>query len=170
MAELNDNGTEIIGDPVTLITDDQKWECYNNHCLVEAPWMIYNNLTKYYYLFYSSTGYGSAYYNIGVARARTLDDKFIKFQGPILHTRWGSPYIVGENNKWSGPGHCSVLRYNDDDNRWIIIYHSWESDKIGNGPRYMMLDPIQWIDDWPRIISDSPSQNVSVIPSDQQCV
>eukprot|EP01084_Bolivina_argentea_P116719 207333_1 len=171
MAELNDNGTQVIGNRIQLITDDKSWECYNNHCLIEAPWLIYNNITNYYYLFYSATGYGSPYYNIGVARSKTLDQtmKFQKFSGPILHTKWGSPYITDVNDTWAGPGHCSVLKYNNDDNRWIMIYHSWKSDAVNKGNRYMMLDPIQWINDWPRIFSDSPSQDTSSIPSAVQC-
>ena len=38
-----------------------------------------------------------------------LEDAFVKFDGPILHTRFGAPYVMGAKTVFNGPGHCLVL-------------------------------------------------------------
>eukprot|EP01083_Nonionella_stella_P028262 77834_1 len=88
MQKLSDNGHYVVDDNVIeLITNDRQWECHDNSCLVEAPWMIYNAVTKYYYLFYSATRFDSAFYSVGVARSRTVDAGFVKFDGTVYS--WG---------------------------------------------------------------------------------
>ena len=166
MNELTPNGTAIIGDLVKdrtqLIISDQVWEMTrdNVYC-IEGPWMIYNKDNGFYYLFYSGSMYNTDTYNIGVARSKNILGPYVKHYGPILHTRWGSPYIDGVNPVFAGPGHCSVIK--NDDNEYLMIYHSWKYNNINNGYRYLMLDKIIWIDHWPQISSNTPSQNVTSI-------
>ncbi len=117
--------------------------------------------------------YNTATYNIGVARSKHLiNETFVKFDGPILHTKWGSPYIAGVTNVFSGPGHCSVIKYYYNSTyEWVIIYHAWNTTQIngGNGPRQLMLDQIVWIDEWPRVFSDSPSQSNTNLIQKYKC-
>eukprot|EP01084_Bolivina_argentea_P095523 171721_1 len=157
-------GIHLIGSKKQLITDDQKWEHTNNGngigC-IEAPWLIYNSNTLYYYLFYSGSMYNGNTYNIGVARSKWLmNGTFVKFNGPILHTRFGSPYIMDVNQAFNGPGHCSVLTQKNDHTNYVMLYASW---KASGGNRNLMLDQIQWVDDWPRIFTDTPSQDKTTL-------
>merc|ERR1711971_752037 len=128
--ELDASGTRLVGDRTQLITDDQPWEHTNNGqgtgC-TEAPWMIFNKDNGYYYLFYSGSMYNTDTYNIGVARSKSLlGEPFVKLNGPILHTRFGAPYVMGAETVFNGPGHCSVLTQKNEGSEYVMLYHSWK--------------------------------------------
>ena len=163
-----------------VITSDAAWESeYDSNgnvisgsTLVEAPWIVYNEKSKYYYLFYSATDTNSVTYDIGVGRSNSsiYSSDYEKFDGSILHTRWGSPYVRNLNDiKWAGPGHCSVLEI-EESGQWIIMYHAWNwtNGKEYDGNRYLM-DLIEWGDDkWSRIKNnkyyDVPSETYTDSP------
>lgn len=114
LSPLDESGTKVLlprDKWVVLIQQSQSWE----GPLVEAPWIIFNPATDYYYLFYSGNGYASRGYAVGVARAHTLAGPWTKYPAnPILHTGTSVFY---------GPGHCSV----------VDVIAARESVRVGEG-------------------------------------
>ena len=122
-----------------------------NHSCIEAPYMIYNPETEYYYLFLSYGGLNASDgYNIRVCRSRTPEGPFEDAAGQsMLECRcrpgqfWNNddiaPYgtklmggylfrpLEGENsqkeNAIRSPGHNSVL-YDRDLGKWILFHHT----------------------------------------------
>ncbi|MBQ9818523.1 MAG: family 43 glycosylhydrolase [Proteobacteria bacterium] len=128
------NGTK----PVKLIESDQDWEMYdvvNRRGVVEGPWLIRNG--KYYYLFYSGNTYDGRKYAVGVARATAITGPYQKHDGPVMASR---------HTHFTSPGHGSVLK--SPEGTWFHIYHAWK-----NNQRMVLVDRIQWIDDWPYSLS-----------------
>lgn len=64
--QLTSDGKSLADDNHLLIRDSLNWE----NGIVEAPWIINEN--EYFYLFYSSCGYASLCYSVGVARSKDL--------------------------------------------------------------------------------------------------
>jgi arabinan endo-1,5-alpha-L-arabinosidase len=151
-AKLKPDGNSLQGEtPVELISNDLPWE----GPLVEGPWYIYRK--PYHYLFYSANGYGSPAYAVGVARSKSPLGPYEKKGGPILQT----------NDKWKGPGHCSVVSKRAKNEEFVMIYHSWIvghvlDPKVG---RLMLVDKVKWTNDgWPYIEGGSPSIKPQPIP------
>jgi xylan 1,4-beta-xylosidase len=100
LSPLDASGTKVMLPRekwVVLLQQTQAWE----GPLVEAPWIIHNNATGFYYLFYAGSAYNNDKYAVGVARARALLGPWVKYDSnPILHTGTSVFY---------GPGHCSVV-------------------------------------------------------------
>eukprot|EP01063_Lacrimia_lanifica_P030824 TRINITY_DN4973_c0_g1_i1.p2 TRINITY_DN4973_c0_g1~~TRINITY_DN4973_c0_g1_i1.p2 ORF type:complete len:366 (+),score=154.82 TRINITY_DN4973_c0_g1_i1:58-1098(+) len=153
--EVTQGADALVGERKVMIQDDQVWEQVPAGGLsnIEAPWMVYNNATGYYYLFYSGGMFDGPYYNVGVARATSPMGNWTKFSGPILHTRWGAPYVVGAATDFYGPGHPSILQRPC--GTWAMVYHAWGKNK--GGGRHVMADTIVWKEGWPRVVSDTPS-------------
>jgi len=145
--ELTDGGLALAGKKYFIISNDQKWE--DN--LVEGPWLKKRN--NYYYLFYSANAYYDGRYGVGVARSLNPLGPYTKYSGPILHS----------NQKWIGPGHCSVITtHNGTD---VMIYHSWQHPQVGgNYNRLLLIDSVEWKDDWPQIAGSTPSVDPQPIP------
>lgn len=116
--------------------------------VVEAPWLIKRG--NYYYLFYSGNVYNTSY-RTGVARATNLLGPYQKMGPPIL----------GNNARWEGPGHGSVVRVRDVD---YFVYHAWP--RGDSTQRQMLLDRIDWENDWPKIHDGTPSRTAQPSPGD----
>lgn len=108
--------------------------------VVEAPWVIKHG--TYYYLFYSGNVYDHRY-RTGVARAKSPKGPFTKKGPPIL----------GNNSKWVGPGHGTVLTVHGKE---YFFHHAWPA--LPNGlhdgakGRYGLIAPVSWdAADWPVI-------------------
>ena len=158
-AALSEDGLQVVGKPILLITDDQPWE----NGLVEGPWITQPANSSFFYLFYSGCGYASTCYAIGVARAPSPLGPYVKFAGnPILHTKDPETGVSFE-----GPGHCSVVaRYpNKVGAPWVMVYHAWPHGGIGTH-RMMMTDTVDWTspDQWPRIAAGYPSETPQPSP------
>lgn len=125
-----------------LANDPTSWE----GGVVEAPWLVRRG--AWYYLFYSGNVYDDRY-RTGVARSADL-------LGP--YEKYGSP-ILANNERWVGPGHGSVVPVGDQD--WFV-YHAWVNDGSGSNlesaGRRVLLDRIDWVDDWPVIHDGTPSR------------
>ncbi len=123
-----------------LRNDASTWE----GGVVEAPWIIHHG--GYYYLFYSGNVYDYRY-RTGVARATSITGPYTKHGAPIL----------GNNSRWVGPGHGSVL---DVDGQTVFVYHAWPA--LGNGTndtsvgREVLVDRVDWQNDWPVIGDGTP--------------
>ena len=142
----------------TLLTNSEPWE----GPLVEAPWLIHNASSGYYYLFFSGSVYDQASYSIGVARGRALDAPFEKAPfNPMLRTRPGAA-AAGLNY---GPGHCAVVGLPPgaaQPQRWAIVY---AAEQAPAGPhRNLMLDALVWEDGWPVVSGGYPSSTAQPIP------
>lgn len=148
LAELNEDGSKIIGESSFLITNDLAWE----NDIVEGGWLHYHN--GYYYLFYSGNGRAQSY-SVGVARSKNLRGPYIKGGGPIL----SQIADKAKGQYFCGPGHCSVVHI-PSNNVDVMVYHSYISGKVRQDPwRIMLIDKIWWTEDgWPVVgVSGTPS-------------
>jgi arabinan endo-1,5-alpha-L-arabinosidase len=73
--------------------------------------------------------------------------------------------ILKRGARWIAPGHTSVVE--DGAGGWWLIYHAVDSRRPQTQPadppnsrRVMLMDRIVWIDGWPRIAGDMPSDGV----------
>lgn len=142
---------------------------------IEGPYMIYNEETKYYYLFVS---YGSlkSDYNVRVGRSKSITGPFIDYHGRDLADLNDSGnetgllifggYSWSEGTSFMAPGHNSIL-HNDDGN-WYLVCHIREKNLTKNSePSTMQVRKIFWTPDgWP-ILSPQPyageiEQDISV--------
>lgn len=132
-----------------LRNDPSTWE----GGVVEAHWVVHRD--GFYYLFYSGNVYDHRY-RTGVARATSILGPYEKLGPPIL----------GNNERWVGPGHGSVLRVGEVD---YFVYHAWNAAPGGvhDGPggRKILLDRIDWVDGWPRIHDGTPSRSQQAWPA-----
>lgn len=120
-----------------------------NHLRIEAPYVIYNKDTKYYYMFLSFGGLASdGGYNIRVCRSENPDGPYydsmgndmIDCKGPsgttfsdVTAERFGTKLMGGYKFEWTkgedgenrtgyiSPGHNSCI---EDNGKYFIIYHT----------------------------------------------
>jgi GH43 family beta-xylosidase len=145
LRRLTDDGLAFApgSTPVTLLTNNAgSWE----GGVVEAPWVVKRN--GMYYLFYSGNVYDYRY-KTGVARAASLAGPYEKHGAPIL----------GNNGRWVGPGHGSVVSVSGKD---YFVYHAWtnagDGTQLQSAGRHVLVDRISWgADGWPSINDGSPS-------------
>ena len=132
-----------------LVNDGGTWE----GGVVEAPWIVQRDGS--WYLFYSGNVYDHRY-RTGVARAPAVLGPYEKHGAPIL----------ANNERWVGPGHCSVVAVNGLD---YFVYHAWTNAGDGTngaGGRQVLVDRIDWVDGWPQIHDGSPSRSLQPWPGD----
>jgi hypothetical protein len=91
---LSEDGTTLVGSPVTIMTNDLDWEGH----LVEGPF-IWKEQGRYW-LFYAANDFTDPAYGIGVAVADSVFGPYTKRQRPLLSSA----------KSWSAPGHPSVAR------------------------------------------------------------
>lgn len=124
---LAHDGLSLVGQRVTLITNDRAWE----GPLVEGPWVVERG--GEFFLFYSGNFYASASYALGVARASSPLGPYTKAGGPI----------VTSSGPWAGPGHGSVVA--EPGGTTYFVYHAWEAGHVGNAPgRLVLVDRVDW--------------------------
>jgi beta-xylosidase len=102
--QLSPDGTQLLGNPVALLTADLPWEGR----IVESPDMVY--AAGRYWLFFSGNWYNQSVYAIGVAQCEGPT-------GPCEPTSSG-PWL-GSNAQGSGPGEESLFF---DGSRWWLLY------------------------------------------------
>ncbi len=136
--------------PTELITNDGgTWE----GGVVEAPWVVQRDGT--WFMFYSGNVYDHRY-RTGVARSSSLLGPWEKHGAPIL----------GNNERWVGPGHGSVVTVNGID---YFVYHAWTNAGDGTnagGGRHVLVDRIDWVDGWAQIGDGTPSRTRQPWPGD----
>jgi arabinan endo-1,5-alpha-L-arabinosidase len=122
--------------------------------LIEGAWVTLRD--GWYYLFYSGDNCcgAKANYAVMVARSRSATGPFEPFGGPP-----GS-LILAKRGIWHAPGHNSVIR--DENGRDWMVYHAVDVNRPRTKPgddvntrRILLIDPIEWRDDWPLL--DGPS-------------
>ncbi|QIK79135.1 family 43 glycosylhydrolase [Sphingomonas piscis] len=89
---LSDDGESLVGDPVTVLTNDLSWEGH----LIEGPFVTRQD--GRYYMFYAGNDFGTPAYGIGVAVADDPLGPYTKRTLPLLQS----------TREWTAPGHASV--------------------------------------------------------------
>ncbi len=152
---MNAGGTALAGDPILVAGTG-----------VEAPAIVTRD--GYTHLFTSAgnccTGESSQYRVLG-GRADALMGPYVDRQErPLVQAGAGDPVLRGDES-WVGPGHVGVVT--DDAGQDWMLYHAAPrgSAVLPNGVqrRYMLLDRLDWVDDWPVVGDGTPS---TVRPAD----
>ena len=89
---LADDGASLIGEPTTVLCNDQAWEGH----LIEGPFVTRQR--GRYWLFYAGNDFASPAYGIGVAVADHPLGPYVKQADPLLKS----------TREWTAPGHASV--------------------------------------------------------------
>lgn len=111
----------------------------------------------YYYLF-GSVGSccdgANSKYHIVYGRSKSLFGPYVTKDGKLLLENNYEILLYG-NEKVAGPGHQSRLITDDKGQDWII-YHGYLKENPKQG-RVVFLDKIDWVDGWPRVLGEHPS-------------
>ncbi len=126
---------------------------------LEAPEIIYNPLTGYYYLFVAYDGLSVAY-NTRVSRSKNITGPYIGIDNAIVTNGaecWPMvthPYSFNNSPGWVGISHCSVFQ-NPDTKQWFYASQARFPKNVPgiNASNAIMLGnvrAIDWTDDgWP---------------------
>jgi arabinan endo-1,5-alpha-L-arabinosidase len=127
--------------------------------LIEGAWVIHRHGT--YYLFYSGDRccVAEPRYAVMVARSSSAFGPFEPFAQSAANA---SSAILERSGRWIAPGHNSVI--SDDDGRDWMLYHASPAERLASG-RLMLLDPIVYLDGWPRIEGARPSESSQPAPA-----
>jgi arabinan endo-1,5-alpha-L-arabinosidase len=146
-------GIELTPDGLHIKEGAQKVKIAGD--FMEATYIHKRN--GYYYLFGSNgtccEGDNSTY-QIVYGRSKSLFGPYVTREGGRL-LDGNFDVLLHGNGKFVGPGHNAEFMIDDAGQDWII-YHSYLRGKSDMG-RVAMLDPINWTDDWPVIVNNSPS-------------
>jgi len=132
--ELTEEGTAVKGEKFELFRNDAGWE----KNLVEGPFITKHG--EYFYCFYAAAGCCGVGcdYAVGVARAKSLKDKWEKYSA--------NPVIQG-NEVWKCPGHGTLV-----DDKYFM-YHAYSTESSVYVGRQALVSEISWKKDgWPDII------------------
>ena len=151
-----------------------------NHARIEAPYIIYNRDTDYYYLFLSFGGLGvNDGYNIRVCRSRNVEGPYEDARGNDMRdcmcrpgNFWNdddvAPYgvkLMGGHQFWEdgaivrSPGHNSAIETEDG---WFLIHHTRFAPR---DDRYIVQTRRMWFNDfgWPVV---APTRYAANLPED----
>jgi len=123
--------------------------------LQEAPWVIKRN--GWYYMFYSGDDCFDLY-EVRVARAKSPLGPFETFGQSTGKT---SSAILRAGGQWKAPGHNAI--FTDAAGQDWILYHGIDTNaeinpgQPGTRRRPLLMDPITYVDGWPRVQDDVPS-------------
>lgn len=123
---------------------------------IEGPYIVYNPIFDYYYLFVSYDSLFSEY-NIRVARSKTIEGPYLDFHDNEMTNTILPPNDVGlkilggykfkDGDGWVAPGHNSVLK--DGDKYYVCHHVRAEKDKRWH---YLHIRQISWTKDgWPLV-------------------
>lgn len=170
--DRDDGGSPLLTPRVLLTPRCGTWETFGEHAnrkkasgraSVEAPTMVYNPATGYYYLFYSGNSYQRDRYGVGVARSRSPE-------GPFERHPSNRPILSAEADPaFCGAGHQDIIEPATPDKPWLMFYHAYRDPQpnrprdtqVGEtcqGGRWLMLDELQWRDGWPEVRGGVPSR------------
>ena len=112
---------------------------------IEAPYIVRKN--GYYYLFVSfdfcCRGQASTY-NIRVGRSKQVTGPYVDRDGKEMREGGGTLLLSGDD-RWRGPGHCSVLLDQAGDK---LVYHAYDAQ--AGGAATLRISPLVWdSQDWP---------------------
>lgn len=122
---------------------------------IEGPYIIYNPVYDYYYLFVSYDSLFSTYH-IRVARSKHMEGPYVDVQDHEMTNTTLPPNDIGMKvlgsyqfdggPGWIAPGHNSILKDNDD---YYVVHHVRVENKKGH---FLHIRKIGWTaDGWPLI-------------------
>ena len=141
----------------------------NYQRLVEGSWVHQHD--GWYYLFYSGNDCcgDQAHYGVMVARARHATGPF---ETLAQATNDQTTTILTHNARWRAPGHNCVIT--DAAGQDWLAYHAIDTrqptfdainDEQGFSRRVMLLDRLEYVDGWPRVLPDgTPSTEAQTAP------
>ena len=107
----------------------------------------------YYYLIVS-TGDFMKDYHVVVGRSRSLMGPYVDRAGrDMLGVH--HELVVGNGNGFVAPGHNAEFVTDDKGQDWMLYHTRLE---VG-GPRYLILDRIEWNDGWPEVRGHVPARS-----------
>ncbi len=142
------------GSSSTVVLEPDAFAEYEN--LVEGAWVVHRD--PWYYLFYAGDSCcSSPHYAVLVARSRAATGPYEKLADA---TGADSSAILEADQVWNAPGHNSVVT--DAAGQDWLVYHAIDRKRPFLTEDYavsrrMLIDPIQWVDGWPRVAGSVPS-------------
>ena len=106
----------------------------------------------------------SSTYHVVVARSRNVLGPYTDPSGKSFLDDDYQYTILSSSpdGTFCGPGHNSALVRDDAGNDWVFYHSYWSGNEFSG--RCLMLDRVDWVDDWPVIAHKSPSES-SPVPS-----
>ena len=152
---INDYGVRIAGRGVV---DNNRWQA------LEAPEIIYNDVTGYYYLFLAYDELSVAY-NTRVARSRNITGPYLGIDGSSVTNGsecWPMithPYAFGGQPGWVGISHCSIFRSPDSKEWFYASQARLPKDvpgiNVSNAVMMGHVRRLQWTEDgWPVVMPE----------------
>lgn len=127
---------------------------------MEAPYIVKRN--GYYYLLGSNgtccEGEKSTY-RVTVGRSRNILGPYVNRKGETLLSG-KYDVLLHRNKNFVGTGHNAEFITDDNGDDWII-YHAYLAQDVHAG-RVACMDKVVWIDGWPTIRNNSPSDEEHV--------
>ncbi len=152
------NNQENYGQPIYSRSPGSRWQGS------EAPEVIYNEQTGYYYLFLAYDESNVAY-NTRVCRADHIYGPYYDFTGNNVTQNGGDiypvithPYKFDNHSGWVGLSHTSIIR--DDDGNWFYCSHARLPENTNRNSRsneIMMghIRKMRWTTDgWPVVMPE----------------
>jgi arabinan endo-1,5-alpha-L-arabinosidase len=159
---LTDNGMAITGDKFQVAGD---W--------MEGAYIF--KRSNYYYLF-GSNGHcclgRETPYKVLIGRSAAIEGPYLNQQGQSLITHQGNLFLEGDPSTnvttgFAGPGHNAEIVTDDEGTDWFL-YHAVDKSRpyLPNDAtrRPLMIDRIEWVNDWPQIAHAEPSDTVQPKP------
>jgi arabinan endo-1,5-alpha-L-arabinosidase len=121
---------------------------------------------KYYYYFGSSGSCcegAASTYHVKVGRSENFKGPYIDKDGKPLLQHGGTLLLAANpgSEGFVGPGHNGDIVTDDAGDTWMV-YHAF--DKKNPTRRVMLLDKINWNNDWPEIANGQPTYQKTTAP------
>ncbi|MGP3958878.1 family 43 glycosylhydrolase [Nonomuraea sp. 3N208] len=162
VTELTPDGLGAVGQPTQVAIDNK----------FEGAYVVRRD--GFYYLLASSANCcagPTTGYSVLAGRATSPRGPFVDREGqPLLASRAGGTPVLDQNgNRWIGTGHHSQLT--DLSGQDWMLYHAIDradpflDEPYGINERPMLLDRLDWIDDWPVLRAGAgPSERSGEVP------
>ncbi|AHG01587.1 glycoside hydrolase family 43 (plasmid) [Halostagnicola larsenii XH-48] len=154
-------GVELTGDGMDYVPDTTFHLAGDNR---EGGMIIQEN--GYYYLFYSTghccEGYDSTY-EVEVGRSESFFGPYYNQNGTDLrdlNEHHSGVAVLSGTEEFTGPGHNTAIQ--DANGDWWMLYHVEATENRED--RTMMIDRIQWENDWPVVACDGTPSTQSPMP------
>lgn len=146
------NAPETYGTLIYTRKAGSRWQA------CEAPEIVYNAETGYYYLFVAYDALGVPY-NTRVARSKNITGPYLGIDGSNV-TQGGEmlpvvthPYKFAGSNGWVGISHCAI--FNDGKGNWFYSSQGRLPESVDNNIMLGQIRSIRWTKDgWPLVMPE----------------